>query len=64
MFSNIGAGELIMIVLVALLLFGPKKLPEIARTFGKGMNQFKRSLNEVENEIKESINLDDEKEKK
>jgi sec-independent protein translocase protein TatA len=58
MFSNIGAGEIIMIVLVALLLFGPKKLPEIARTFGKGMNQFKKSLHEVESEIKDSIDID------
>ncbi|MDP2302701.1 MAG: twin-arginine translocase TatA/TatE family subunit [Ignavibacteria bacterium] len=58
MFSNIGAGEIIMIVLVALLLFGPKKLPEIARTIGKGMNQFKKSLHEVETEIKDSIDLD------
>lgn len=59
MFSNIGAGEIIMIVFAALLLFGPKKLPEIARTFGKGLSQFKQSLKDVESEIKDSINIDD-----
>jgi sec-independent protein translocase protein TatA len=57
-FSNIGAGEIIVIALVALLIFGPKKLPEIARNFGKAINQFKKSYKEVEDEIKDSIDND------
>lgn len=59
MFSNIGTGEIIVIVLVALLIFGPKKLPEMARNFGKAFHQFKKSYQDVEEEIKKSI--DDEK---
>ncbi|MHC1737045.1 MAG: Sec-independent protein translocase protein TatB [Ignavibacteriaceae bacterium] len=59
MFSNIGTGEIIVVVLVALLVFGPKKLPEIARNFGKAFHQFKKSYQDVENEIKN--NIDDEK---
>jgi sec-independent protein translocase protein TatA len=52
MFSNFGAGEIILIVLVILLLFGAKKIPELARGIGKGMSEFKKGLKEVENDIK------------
>ncbi|MBA4251365.1 MAG: twin-arginine translocase TatA/TatE family subunit [Chlorobiaceae bacterium] len=58
MFSNIGATELIVIVVVALLIFGPKKLPEIFQNFGKAMNHFKKSMNEVQDEFK---NIDKDK---
>lgn len=55
MFGNIGATEIIVIAVVALLLFGPKKLPGMMQSVGKGIKDFKRSLNEVEEEIKNSI---------
>jgi len=55
MFGNIGATEIILIAVVALLLFGPKKLPEMMQSVGKGIKDFKKSLNEVEEEIKNSI---------
>lgn len=55
MFGNIGATEIILIGVVALLLFGPKKLPEMMQGIGKGIKDFKKSLNEVEEEIKNSI---------
>jgi len=55
MFGNIGATEIILIAVVALLLFGPKKLPEMMQSIGKGIKDFKKSLNEVEEEIKNSI---------
>ncbi len=58
MFGNLGAGEIILIVLVILLLFGAKKIPELARGLGKGMSEFKKGLKDVEKEIKEP---DDEK---
>jgi sec-independent protein translocase protein TatA len=54
MFGNLGAGEIILIVLVVLLLFGAKKIPELARGIGKGMSEFKKGLKDVENEIKTS----------
>ena len=53
MFGNLGAGEIILIVLVILLLFGAKKIPELARGLGKGMSEFKKGLKDVEKEIKE-----------
>jgi sec-independent protein translocase protein TatA len=52
MFGNLGAGEIILIVLVVLLLFGAKKIPELARGIGKGMSEFKKGIKDVESEIK------------
>ncbi|MDP4115220.1 MAG: twin-arginine translocase TatA/TatE family subunit [Bacteroidota bacterium] len=52
MFGNLGTGELIIIVLVLVLLFGAKKIPELAQGLGKGMKEFKKSLKDVEDEIK------------
>lgn len=52
MFGNFGTGEIIMIVLVILLLFGAKKIPELAQGLGKGMKEFKKSLKDVEEDIK------------
>ena len=54
MFGNLGAGEIIIIVLVILLLFGAKKIPELAQGLGKGMREFKKSLKDVEDEIKKT----------
>lgn len=54
MFGNLGAGEIILIVLVVLLLFGAKKIPELARGLGKGMSEFKKGLKDVEKEIKDA----------
>lgn len=54
MFGNLGAGEIILIVLVILLLFGAKKIPELAQGLGRGMKEFKKSLKDVEEEIKKT----------
>lgn len=43
----IGVGEVIVLFILALLIFGPKKLPELGKTFGKGMAEFKRASNEL-----------------
>ncbi len=56
MFGNLGAGEIILILLVILILFGAKKIPELARGIGKGMSEFKKGLKDVEDEIKNSEN--------
>jgi len=49
---NIGMGEMLLIFLVVLLLFGAKRLPEIGSSLGKGIREFKGSVREVEKEIK------------
>ncbi|WP_293894049.1 twin-arginine translocase TatA/TatE family subunit [Flavobacterium sp.] len=48
---GIGGGEFILIILIALMLFGSDKLPEMARAFGKGMAQLKNATNEIKSEI-------------
>ena len=48
-----GYWEIILIVLVILLLFGGKKIPELMKGLGKGVKSFKEGMNEVEKEIKE-----------
>ncbi len=50
--GGLGMGELIMIFLVVLLLFGAKKLPEIGSSLGKGIREFKGSIREIEKEVK------------
>ncbi|MCM1177332.1 MAG: twin-arginine translocase TatA/TatE family subunit [Clostridium sp.] len=51
--GNIGAGEIIIIALVVLLLFGGKKIPELMKGLGKGVKSFKDGMNEIEKEINE-----------
>lgn len=53
MLSGIGAGGFIVIGLIALLLFGPKKLPEMGRAFGQTLREFKKSTSELSNEIEQ-----------
>ncbi|MGE5432741.1 MAG: twin-arginine translocase TatA/TatE family subunit [Syntrophomonadaceae bacterium] len=52
MFGNLGAGEIILIILVILIFFGPKKIPEIAQGIGKGMREFKKAMRDVEDGLK------------
>ena len=54
MFSNLGVTEILIIALVLILLFGAKKIPELAQGLGKGMKEFKKSLKDVEEEIKKT----------
>lgn len=53
MFGSIGIQELILIFILALLLFGPKKIPEISKTIGKAMREFKKATQEVQRTIEE-----------
>lgn len=53
---GIGMPELIIILVIALIVIGPKKLPDLAKALGKGMSEFKKATEE----IKGSLNLDDE----
>ncbi len=59
MFGSIGLPELLLIFIIALLLFGPRKLPEIGRTLGKAMNEFKRATNDLQRSLEEEIQVDE-----
>jgi sec-independent protein translocase protein TatA len=56
---GLGVPELIFILLLALLIFGPKKLPEIGRTLGKGMSEFRRASNELTRTLNAELALDE-----
>jgi TatA/E family protein of Tat protein translocase len=55
MFGNIGPTELIVILVIALLVFGPKKLPEIGRSIGKAVREFKKTSEEIRGRIEDEI---------
>lgn len=61
---NLGMPEIIIIVIVVLVLFGGKKLPELMHGVGKGIRDFKKGMNGIEDEIKKDIDLNDTPEKK
>ncbi len=52
--GNIGAPELILILILVLIFFGPKKIPEIAQGLGKGIREFKKATQELEEEVKDN----------
>lgn len=54
MLGGIGAQELILILLVILLLFGAKRIPEIAQGLGKGMREFRKAMKETQDELTKS----------
>ena len=51
LFDHLGTGEIIVILAVVLLLFGAKRIPELARGIGRGVSSFRQGLNEVADEI-------------
>ncbi len=61
MFGSIGMPELIIIFVIALIIFGPRKLPELGRTLGKSLSEFRRASNDLRNTLEEEIRLDEQK---
>ncbi len=62
MFGPIGFQELVFIFAIALLVFGPKKLPEIGRSIGRALREFRRTSDEIKDKLEEEIRVDDFKE--
>ena len=60
MFSGIGTFEILIILFIILLLFGAKKLPELAKGLGKGIKEFKKASNDLKEEVKNATDLDSE----
>jgi sec-independent protein translocase protein TatA len=59
MLGSIGMPELIIIFVIALIIFGPRKLPELGRSLGKSINEFKRASNELKNTLDEEIRVEE-----
>lgn len=57
---NLGTGEIVIIALVVLLLFGGRKIPELMKGLGKGVRGFKEGLNDIQDEINRPVNELDE----
>lgn len=64
LFGSFGAGEVIVIALIVLLLFGGKKIPELMKGIGKGVKSFKDGVKGIEDEINTEITTDNKKEEK
>jgi sec-independent protein translocase protein TatA len=62
MFGSIGVPELIVILAIALLIFGPKKLPEVGRSIGKALREFRKTSDEIKEKIEEEIQAEEFKE--
>lgn len=60
-FGSIGIPELLIILTIALIVFGPRKLPELGRSLGRSLNEFKRASNELRNTLDEEIRIEDER---
>jgi sec-independent protein translocase protein TatA len=59
MFGSIGMPELIIIFVIALIIFGPRKLPELGRSLGKSLAEFKKASNELRSTLEEEIRIDE-----
>ncbi len=60
-FGSIGMMELIVIFVIALVIFGPRKLPELGRSLGKSLSEFKRASNELRSTLDDEIHLEDQR---
>lgn len=61
MFGSIGMPELIIILVIALIIFGPRKLPELGKSLGRSINEFKRASNDLQNTLEQEIKLEEQR---
>ena len=61
MLGSIGMPELIIIFVIALIIFGPRKLPELGRSLGKSLAEFKKASNELKNTLEEEIRIEEQR---
>jgi sec-independent protein translocase protein TatA len=58
MFENIGGGELLLILLVVFIFFGPKKLPTLGKNLGKGIREFRNAMRGLQDDLEKSTKID------
>ena len=61
MFGSIGMPELIIILVIALIIFGPRKLPELGRSLGRSINEFKKASNELRSTLEDEIRTEEQR---
>jgi len=61
---NIGPTELIVILLIALIVFGPKRLPEVGRTIGKSLREFRQATSDIKDELNLGLDEDEDEQPK
>lgn len=59
MIGSIGTMELIVILVIALMVFGPRKLPELGRSIGKSLGEFKRASNDLRHTLEDEIHVEE-----
>ncbi len=61
MFGSLGMPELIVIFVIALIVFGPRKLPELGRSLGRGIAEFKKATNELQSTLEDEIRFEEQR---
>ena len=59
--GSIGMPELVIIFVIALIIFGPRKLPELGRSLGRSINEFKKASNELKSTLEDEVRLDEQR---
>ncbi len=62
MFGSLGMPELIIIFVIALIVFGPRKLPELGRSLGRGIAEFKRATSELQSTLEQEVKAEERRE--
>jgi TatA/E family protein of Tat protein translocase len=64
MFPSLGFPELLIIMVIALIIFGPRKLPELGRSLGRSIGEFRKASNELKSTLEEEIRMEEVKEQR
>ena len=64
MLPSVGMPELVIILVIALIIFGPRKLPELGRSLGRSLGEFKKASNELRSTLEEEVRVEEQKEQR